>query len=72
MVRNLLGYLFGTYAYFGVHQFDGVLHMLAYQGYEQARPQATACQRASAVTLADRMRSNCNDIDPGLVTGQQC
>ena len=28
MVWSLLGYLFGTYAYFGVHQFDGVLHIL--------------------------------------------
>jgi len=28
MVWSLLGYLFGTYAYFGVHQFDNVLHIL--------------------------------------------
>jgi len=28
MIRSLLGYLFGTYVYFGVHQFDGVLHIL--------------------------------------------
>jgi len=28
MVRSLLGYLFGTYVYFGVHQFDSVLYIL--------------------------------------------
>jgi len=28
VVWSLLGYLFGTYVYFGVHQFDSVLHIL--------------------------------------------
>ena len=72
MVWSLFGYLFGTYMYlvFISSAHPPCSHRCCtcwrIEGYKQARPQATT---RPVVTLADRVRSNCNDIDPGLVTG---
>jgi len=73
-----LGYLFGTYAYFGVHQFDGVLHILpVVMGVAHAGVSRVQAGKTTGDSAPEGIRSNTGrwcavDIDPGSVTGQQC